>query len=105
MLILPPQVPAYMLSQDRRDWRNYSPPQQQHVPPSHAEVQHGPCHYQPAFSRPWPASHPENGELLCYAQVFTDREETRSRLLTVGLGHSCSVSYFKFVNETDLVGV
>lgn len=61
------QVPAYMLSPDRRDWRNYSPPEQQPIPPSHAEVQHGPCHYPPPFSRPWPGSHHENGETQRYA--------------------------------------
>ncbi|XP_074544886.1 interferon regulatory factor 4a isoform X2 [Halichoeres trimaculatus] len=60
------QGPAgFMLSQDRRDWRDYSPAEQQplphpHHPGPHTEVQFGQSHYPSAFSRAWPGSHTEN---------------------------------------------
>uniref|UniRef100_A0A3B4VA70 Interferon regulatory factor 4a n=1 Tax=Seriola dumerili TaxID=41447 RepID=A0A3B4VA70_SERDU len=46
--MLPSQVPGYMVSQERRDWRDYPPQEQQPLPPphhhgSHAELQYG--HY------------------------------------------------------------
>lgn len=64
----PWQVPGYVLSQERRDWRDYSPPEQQPLPPAHhhathADLQYGQCHYLPPFSRPWSTSHAENGEM------------------------------------------
>lgn len=65
------QVPGYVLSQETRDWRDYSPPEQRPPPPPHhhgphAEVQRGQCHYPPPFSRPWPGSHAENGEITSH---------------------------------------
>ncbi|KAM3604949.1 uncharacterized protein V6R79_018536 [Siganus canaliculatus] len=59
------QVPGYVLSQERREWRDYSPPEQQPLPPSHhhgphGEVHYGQSHYPSPFSRGWPGSHGEN---------------------------------------------
>lgn len=67
-ILLHSQVPGYMVSQDRRDWREYSPAEQQPLPPphhpgSHAELQYGQCHYPSPISRAWPGSHTENGKL------------------------------------------
>uniref|UniRef100_A0A3B4YKM5 Interferon regulatory factor 4a n=1 Tax=Seriola lalandi dorsalis TaxID=1841481 RepID=A0A3B4YKM5_SERLL len=55
--MLPSQVPSYMVSQERRDWRDYPPQEQQPLPPphhhgSHAELQYG--HYPSTISRAWP---------------------------------------------------
>lgn len=65
----PSQVPGYMLGQERRSWRDYSPPEQHSLPPAHhhgsqADIPYGQCHYLPPFSRPWSASQAENGEIL-----------------------------------------
>ncbi|TWW73869.1 interferon regulatory factor 4a isoform X1 [Takifugu flavidus] len=71
------QVPGYMLSPERREWRDYSPPEQQPLPPahhhaSHADLQYGQCHYLPPFSRPWSTSHAENGFQLSFHTYFAD---------------------------------
>lgn len=68
ILLHPSQVPGYMVSQERRDWREYSPAEQQPLPPTHhpgphAELQYGQCHYPSPISRAWPGSHTENGNL------------------------------------------
>ncbi|XP_028282620.1 interferon regulatory factor 4a isoform X2 [Parambassis ranga] len=60
------QVPSFMISQERRDWRDYhGPPEQQPLTASHhhgphTELQYGQCHYPPSIPRAWPASHSEN---------------------------------------------
>uniref|UniRef100_A0A3Q3X6W2 IRF tryptophan pentad repeat domain-containing protein n=1 Tax=Mola mola TaxID=94237 RepID=A0A3Q3X6W2_MOLML len=68
------QIPGYILPQERRDWRDYSPPEQQPLLPSHhhTEVQYGQCHYPPPFSRPWPGSHAENGFQLSFHTYFSE---------------------------------
>uniref|UniRef100_A0A3Q4BS01 IRF tryptophan pentad repeat domain-containing protein n=1 Tax=Mola mola TaxID=94237 RepID=A0A3Q4BS01_MOLML len=65
------RIPGYILPQERRDWRDYSPPEQQPLLPSHhhTEVQYGQCHYPPPFSRPWPGSHAENGKIQQHIHV------------------------------------
>ncbi|KAI4809472.1 hypothetical protein KUCAC02_018351 [Chaenocephalus aceratus] len=69
------QVSGYMVSQERRDWRDYSPPEQQPLPPPHhhgphAELQYGSSHYPSAFSRAWPGSHTENVFFCLYCTGF-----------------------------------
>lgn len=64
----PLQVPGYMLSQERRNWRDYSPPEQHPLPPAHhhgpqADIPFSQCHCLPPFSRPWSASQAENGQM------------------------------------------
>ncbi|XP_037314810.1 interferon regulatory factor 4a isoform X3 [Pungitius pungitius] len=63
------QASGYMASQERRDWRDYSPSEQQPLAPphqhgSHAELQYGQFHYPSSFSRPWPGSQSENDSSL-----------------------------------------
>nr|XP_020451303.1 interferon regulatory factor 4-like isoform X2 [Monopterus albus] len=60
------QVPGYMVSPERRDWRDYSPAEQQPIPPPHhhglhTELQYSQCHYPTPISRTWPGLHTENG--------------------------------------------
>ncbi|XP_005476429.1 interferon regulatory factor 4a isoform X2 [Oreochromis niloticus] len=58
------QVPGFMVSQERRDWRDYhAPPEQQPLPHHHGplpELQYSQCHYPSSISRAWPGSHSEN---------------------------------------------
>ncbi|KAM3604948.1 uncharacterized protein V6R79_018536 [Siganus canaliculatus] len=73
------QVPGYVLSQERREWRDYSPPEQQPLPPSHhhgphGEVHYGQSHYPSPFSRGWPGSHGENGFQLSFHTYFSDSQ-------------------------------
>lgn len=73
------QVSGYMVSQERRDWRDYSPPEQQPLPPPHhhgphAELQYGQCHYPPPFSRAWPGSHTENGFQLSFHTYLSESQ-------------------------------
>lgn len=65
------QVPSYMVSQERRDWRDYKQPEQQPLPSPHhhgphADLQYGQCHYPSPISRAWSGSHTENGKLSVY---------------------------------------
>uniref|UniRef100_A0AAQ4NZR8 Interferon regulatory factor 4a n=1 Tax=Gasterosteus aculeatus aculeatus TaxID=481459 RepID=A0AAQ4NZR8_GASAC len=73
------QVSAYMASQERRDWRDYSPSEQQPLAPphqhgSHAELQYGQFHYPSSFGRPWPGSHSENGFHLSFHTYFSESQ-------------------------------
>ncbi|KAK5919613.1 hypothetical protein CgunFtcFv8_023489 [Champsocephalus gunnari] len=73
------QVSGYMVSQERRDWRDYSPPEQQPLPPPHhhgphAELQYGSSHYPSAFSRAWPGSHTENGFQLSFHTYLSESQ-------------------------------
>ncbi|XP_028832471.1 interferon regulatory factor 4a [Denticeps clupeoides] len=45
-------VPSYMLTQDRRDWRDFAP-EQPHQQPPHAELPYGQCPYPPPRSLTW----------------------------------------------------
>ncbi|XP_054624211.1 interferon regulatory factor 4a isoform X2 [Dunckerocampus dactyliophorus] len=55
------QVQTYMVSQERRDWRDYKLPEQQHIPPVHHRGPHGELQYYPSsISRPWPESQSES---------------------------------------------
>nr|XP_057922230.1 interferon regulatory factor 4a isoform X2 [Doryrhamphus excisus] len=55
------QVQTYMVSHERRDWRDYKPPEQQHIPPLHHRGPHGELQYFPSsISRPWPESQSES---------------------------------------------
>ncbi|KAK5860038.1 hypothetical protein PBY51_021546 [Eleginops maclovinus] len=73
------QVSGYMVSQERNDWRDYSPPEQQPLPPPHhhgphAELQYGSSHYPSAFSRAWPGSHTENGFQLSFHTYLSESQ-------------------------------
>ncbi|XP_010767064.1 interferon regulatory factor 4a [Notothenia coriiceps] len=73
------QVSGYMVSQERRDWRDYSPPEQQPLPPPHhhgphAELQYGSSHYPSAFSRAWPGSHTDNGFQLSFHTYLSESQ-------------------------------
>ncbi|XP_056277151.1 interferon regulatory factor 4a [Pseudoliparis swirei] len=73
------QVSGYMVSQERRDWRDYSPTEQQPVPPPHqhgphAELQYGQLHYPSPFSRVWPGSNIENGFQLSLHTCFSESQ-------------------------------
>ncbi|XP_008295730.1 interferon regulatory factor 4-like [Stegastes partitus] len=74
------QVPAFMVSQERRDWRDYhAPPEQQPLPNTHhhgphAELPYGQCHYPSPISRPWPGSHTENGFQLSFHTYFSESQ-------------------------------
>ncbi|XP_072219989.1 interferon regulatory factor 4a isoform X2 [Leuresthes tenuis] len=60
------QVPSFVVSQERRDWREYhAPPDQQSLPNTHhhgphAELQYSQCHFPSPINRAWPGSHTEN---------------------------------------------
>uniref|UniRef100_A0A3B4G6Z3 Interferon regulatory factor 4-like n=1 Tax=Pundamilia nyererei TaxID=303518 RepID=A0A3B4G6Z3_9CICH len=68
------QVPGFMVSQERRDWRDYhAPPEQQPLPHHHGplpELQYSQCHYPSSISRAWPGSHSENGTIFTYTCYF-----------------------------------
>uniref|UniRef100_A0A3Q3KI95 IRF tryptophan pentad repeat domain-containing protein n=1 Tax=Monopterus albus TaxID=43700 RepID=A0A3Q3KI95_MONAL len=69
------QVPGYMVSPERRDWRDYSPAEQQPIPPPHhhglhTELQYSQCHYPTPISRTWPGLHTENGIYLLTSRFF-----------------------------------
>lgn len=71
------QGPAFMFSQERRDWRDYLSPEQQHLPhptAPHAEGQFGQSHYPSAFSRAWTGSHTENGFQLSFHTYLSDSQ-------------------------------
>ncbi|XP_068604968.1 interferon regulatory factor 4a [Brachionichthys hirsutus] len=73
------QVPSYMVSQEKSDWRDYSPPDQPLPTPHqgpHAEVPYGQCHYPPTCSRAWPASHIENGFQFSFRTFLSDSQPT-----------------------------
>ncbi|XP_029380447.1 interferon regulatory factor 4a isoform X2 [Echeneis naucrates] len=72
-------VPSYVVSQERRDWRDYPPPEQQSLPPPHhhgplAELPYGQCHYPPPISRAWPGPHSENGFQVSFQTYLTDSQ-------------------------------
>uniref|UniRef100_H3CIH5 Interferon regulatory factor 4a n=1 Tax=Tetraodon nigroviridis TaxID=99883 RepID=H3CIH5_TETNG len=90
------QVPGYMLSQDRRNWRDYSPPEQHSLPPahhhgSHADVPHGQCHYLPPFSRPWSTLQAEN-DLDFSLHVSLYYRETLVKEVTTTSPEGCRIS-------------
>ncbi|XP_030015285.1 interferon regulatory factor 4a isoform X2 [Sphaeramia orbicularis] len=73
------QVPSYMVTQERREWRDYSSPEQQSLPPSHhhgphPELQYGQCHYPSPISRAWAGSHPENGFQLSFHTYLSESQ-------------------------------
>ncbi|KAM9322044.1 interferon regulatory factor 4a [Pholidichthys leucotaenia] len=74
------QVPSFMVSQERREWREYHmPPEQQHLPSlhpqaPHAEHQYSQLHYSPSISRGWPGSHAENGIQLSFHTYFSESQ-------------------------------
>ncbi|XP_061776234.1 interferon regulatory factor 4a isoform X1 [Nerophis ophidion] len=56
------QVQTYMVSHERRDWRDFKLPEEQHVPPVHHRGPYGELQYfSSSFSRPWPESQSESG--------------------------------------------
>uniref|UniRef100_A0A3B3V481 Interferon regulatory factor 4a n=1 Tax=Poecilia latipinna TaxID=48699 RepID=A0A3B3V481_9TELE len=63
----PLQVPSFVVSPERRDWRDYHAPSEQHSLPNanhhgqHTDLPYGQCHYQSPISRVWPSSHTETG--------------------------------------------
>ncbi|XP_023820962.1 interferon regulatory factor 4 isoform X1 [Oryzias latipes] len=73
------QVP-FVVSQERRDWRDYHPsPEQQalsspHLHGPHAELQYGQCPYPPSISRAWPGSHTENGFQLSFHTYLSESQ-------------------------------
>ncbi|XP_072543354.1 interferon regulatory factor 4a isoform X2 [Salminus brasiliensis] len=54
------QMPSYVLSPERRDWREYGTEQPHHQPP-HAELPYGPCPYPPTRPLQWHAPPCDNG--------------------------------------------
>lgn len=68
------QVPGYMVSQERRDWRDYSSAEQHPLPPPphHHELQYS--HYPSPLSRPWPGSHTENGFQLSFHTYLSESQ-------------------------------
>ncbi|KAM8849425.1 LOW QUALITY PROTEIN: interferon regulatory factor 4a [Spinachia spinachia] len=74
------QASGYVASEESRDWRDYSPSEQQPLAPppqqhgSHAELQYGQLHYPSPFSRPWPGSHSENGFHLSFHTYFSESQ-------------------------------
>ncbi|KAM4604849.1 interferon regulatory factor 4a [Polymixia lowei] len=88
---------GYVVSQDRREWREYTPPEQHPLPPPphhhgpHAELQYGQCHYPSPLSRPWPGSHTENG-LPFSASFHAYSSESQPAMFT--LDHTTAISDF-----------
>ncbi|XP_041849570.1 interferon regulatory factor 4a isoform X2 [Melanotaenia boesemani] len=74
------QIPSFVVSQDRRDWRDYHAPSEQqslsttHHHGPHTELQYSQCHYPPSISRAWPASHSENGFQLSFHTYFSESQ-------------------------------
>uniref|UniRef100_A0A1A7WQH6 Interferon regulatory factor 4a n=3 Tax=Iconisemion striatum TaxID=60296 RepID=A0A1A7WQH6_9TELE len=73
------QVPGFVVSQERRDWRDYhTPPEQQSLSNAHhgqhADLQYGQCHYQSSISRIWPGSQTENGFQLSFHTYLSDSQ-------------------------------
>uniref|UniRef100_A0A3Q2QQ60 Interferon regulatory factor 4a n=1 Tax=Fundulus heteroclitus TaxID=8078 RepID=A0A3Q2QQ60_FUNHE len=74
----------FVVSPERRDWRDYHPPPEQHSLHNanphgqHADLQYGQCHYPSPISRVWPGSHAENGKYgldslnACLSLLLTD---------------------------------
>ncbi|XP_047446628.1 interferon regulatory factor 4a isoform X4 [Mugil cephalus] len=71
---------GFVVSQERRDWRDYHvPPEQQPLPNTHhhgphAELQYGQCHYPSQIARAWPGSHTENGFQLSFHTYFSESQ-------------------------------
>ncbi|XP_061588360.1 interferon regulatory factor 4a [Cololabis saira] len=74
------QVPSFVVSQERRDWRDYhASTEQPHHPNTHhhgahAELQYGQGPYPPSISRAWPGSHTENGFQLAFHTYFSESQ-------------------------------
>ncbi|XP_071782579.1 interferon regulatory factor 4a isoform X1 [Centroberyx gerrardi] len=89
------QAPSYMVSQERRDWRDYTAPEQPPLPPHHhgphAELQYGQCHYPSPLSRPWPGAHTENGFQVT-RPFCTYSSESQPAVFTVD--HNSAISDF-----------
>ncbi|KAM8839706.1 interferon regulatory factor 4a isoform 1-T1 [Synchiropus picturatus] len=67
------QVHSYMLSQDRREWRDYKPAEQASLPPPHhAELHYGQGHYPSPYGRAWPG--PDNGFQLSFHTYFSEAQ-------------------------------
>ncbi|KAF7654200.1 hypothetical protein LDENG_00072800 [Lucifuga dentata] len=71
------QILSYAVSQERRDWRDYTPSENQPLPPphhhgSHAELQYG--QYPSPLSRAWPAPHTENGFQVSFHTYFSESQ-------------------------------
>ncbi|XP_034039585.1 interferon regulatory factor 4a [Thalassophryne amazonica] len=72
------QMPSYMISQERTEWRDYTNPEQQSVPSPHhhgSELQYSQCHYLLPLSRAWPASHTETGFQVSFHTYFSDSQK------------------------------
>ncbi|KAM4552616.1 interferon regulatory factor 4a isoform 1-T2 [Odontesthes bonariensis] len=74
------QVPSFVVSQERRDWRDYhGPADQQSLPNTHhhgphAELQYSQCHFPSPINRAWPGSHTENGFQLSFHTYFSESQ-------------------------------
>ncbi|XP_067330057.1 interferon regulatory factor 4a isoform X2 [Channa argus] len=70
------QVPDYMVSQERRDWRHYSPTEQQTLPAQHHHGPHTelPYGHYPTIGRTWPGPHAENGFQLSFHTYFSESQ-------------------------------
>ncbi|KAM3865840.1 interferon regulatory factor 4-like [Diretmus argenteus] len=88
------QVPGYMVSQERRDWRDYTSPEQQPPPPPHGphtELQYSQFHYPSPLSRAWPGTHTESG-FQFNGSFYTYSSESQQPAFTVD--HSSALSDF-----------
>ncbi|XP_014855988.1 PREDICTED: interferon regulatory factor 4-like [Poecilia mexicana] len=74
------QVPSFVVSPERRDWRDYHAPSEQHSLPNanhhgqHTDLPYGQCHYQSPISRVWPSSHTETGFQLSFHTYFSESQ-------------------------------
>uniref|UniRef100_A0A3B5M8X1 Interferon regulatory factor 4a n=1 Tax=Xiphophorus couchianus TaxID=32473 RepID=A0A3B5M8X1_9TELE len=74
------KVPSFVVSPERRDWRDFHAPSEQHSLPNanhhgqHTDLQYGQCHYQSPISRVWPSSHTENGFQLSFHTYFSESQ-------------------------------
>ncbi|XP_056149730.1 interferon regulatory factor 4a [Lampris incognitus] len=92
------QVPGYMVSQDKREWRDYSQAEQQQPPllpppppPHHhaGELQYG--HFPSPLSRTWHGLHAENGFQVT-ASFYTYSSESQPALFA--MDHNNAISDF-----------
>ncbi|CAG5896654.1 unnamed protein product [Menidia menidia] len=76
---LPNQVPTYVVSPERREWRDYHAlPEQQslnmHHHGPHGDLQYSQCLFPSPINRAWPASHTDNGFQLSFHTYFSESQ-------------------------------
>uniref|UniRef100_A0A8C0YFD5 Interferon regulatory factor 4a n=1 Tax=Cyprinus carpio carpio TaxID=630221 RepID=A0A8C0YFD5_CYPCA len=85
---LQPQMPGYMLPQERRDWREYSG-DQPHPQAPHAELPYGQCPYPPTRSLAW---HPSACDNDCRLHVSLYYRESLVKEVTTSSPEGCRIS-------------